>query len=208
MPKYNSVDTIPAKVFFHILETKDFQKLKPKPSEQGLEQIFISIYDEFFIKSDNAEAKQYLELTEQIADQKYKIATLKLNLHNQYVNQETISDSEELRELKISMRNDFIEALQIGYNITIDKEQPFINEVERVLTTEIGYLENDLAMLEMNYKSMISNSKQKAFDYEENIVAMENVLNRNINDGIMLDKYIAYGKNVNKVVEQQKQNKK
>jgi len=208
MPKYHNIETIPAKVFFTILESKNYQLLKPKPKEKGLEKIFISIYDEFFIKSDNAEAKQYLETTTEIARLNYKISTLKLNLHNQYVNQETINDSEELRELKISMRNDFIEALQIGYNITIDKEQPFINEVERVLTTEIGFLDNDLAMLEMNYKSMISNSKQKAFDYEENIVAMENVLNRNINDGIMLDKYIAYGKNVNKIVEQQKQKKK
>jgi len=197
MPKYKSVDTIPAKVFFTILESKNYQDLRPKPKEQGLEQIFIAIYDEFFIKSDNAEAKQYLETTTQIAQLKYKIATLKQSLHFYFYNQTTEK-----------MRNDFIEALQIGYSITIDKEQPFINEVERVLTTEIGFLENDLAMLEMNYKSMISNSKQKAFDYEENIVAMENVLNRNINDGIMLDKYIAYGKNVNKIVEQQKQNKK
>jgi len=197
MPKYHSIDTIPAKVFFTILETKDFQKLKPKPKEKGLEQIFISIYDEFFIKSDNAEAKQYLETTTEIAKLNYKIATLKQSLHFYFYNQTT----EE-------MRNDFIEALQVGYNITIDKEQPFINEVERVLTTEIGYLENDLSMLEISYKSMINNSKQKAFDYEENIVAMENVLNRNINDGIILDKYIAYGKNVSKIVEQQKINKK
>jgi len=114
MPKYKSVDTIPAKTFFTILESKNYQLLKPKPSEKGLEQIFISIYDEFFIKSDNPEAKQYLETTTEIAQLKYKIATLKQSLHFYFYNQTTEK-----------MRNDFIEALQIGYNITIDKEQPF-----------------------------------------------------------------------------------
>lgn len=197
MSKYNSIYNLPAKTFFTILESKNYQLLKPKPSEKGLEQIFISIYDDFFIKSDNAEAKQYLETTTEIAQLKYKIATLKQSLHFYFYNQTTEQ-----------MRNEFIEALKEGYGIEIDKEQPFINEVERVLTTEIGILENDLSMLEISYKSMISNSKQKAFDYEENIVNMENVLNRNINDGIMLDKYIAYGKTVNKIVEQQKQKKK
>jgi len=197
MPKYHNIETIPAKVFFTILESKNYQLLKPKPKEKGLEQIFIYIYDEFFIKSDNAEAKQYLETTTEIANLKYKIATLKQSLHFYFYNQTTEQ-----------MRNDFIEALQIGYNITIDKEQPFINEVERVLTTEIGFLDNDLAMLEMNYKSMISNSKQKAFDYEENIVAMEDVVNRPIKDGIMLDKYIAYAKRTQQIIEQQKQKKK
>ena len=39
-----------------------------------LKIIFISIYDEFFIKSDNPEAKQYLETTTEIANLKYKIA--------------------------------------------------------------------------------------------------------------------------------------
>jgi len=97
MPKYHNIETIPAKVFFHILETKDFQKLKPKPSENGLEQIFISIYDEFFIKSDNEEAKQYLETTTEIANLKYKIATLKQSLHFYFYNQTTEQ-----------MRNDFI----------------------------------------------------------------------------------------------------
>jgi len=197
MPKYNSIETIPAKTFFTILESKNYQLLKPKPREKGLEQVFISIYDEFFIKSDNQEAKQYLETATEIANLKYKIATLKQSLHFYFYNKTTEK-----------MRDEFIEALQIGYGIIIDKEQPFINEVQRVLTIEIGILENELTFAENNYSQMIKQSSKKAFDYEENIVSMENVLNRNIKDGIMLDKYIAYGKNVNKIIEQQNKKKK
>jgi hypothetical protein len=197
MPKFHSIETIPAKVFFKILETKNYQLLKPKPSEKDLEQVFISIYDDFFIKSDNNEAKQYLETTTEIAKIKYKIATLKQSLHFYFYNKTTEK-----------MRDEFIESLQIGYGITIDKEQPFIDEVQRLLTIEIGILENDLTFAENNYLQMIKQSSKKAFDYEENIVSMENVLKRNINDGIMLDKYIAYGKNVKNIVEQQQKNKR
>jgi len=80
LPKYNEISNIPAKVFFEILKTKNYQLLKPKPKEKGLEEIFISIYDEFFIKSDNLEAKRYLELNKNIAFLNYKIAIIKQTL--------------------------------------------------------------------------------------------------------------------------------
>ena len=78
MAKYNSIDTIPAKVFFEVLKTKNYQLLKPKPKEKGLEEIFVSIYDEFFLKSNNHEANRYLELTKEISFLKYKIALMRL----------------------------------------------------------------------------------------------------------------------------------
>jgi len=60
MPKFNNIYTIPAKTFFDILQTRNYQLLKPKPREKGLEAVFMAIYDEYFIKSDNHEAKEYL----------------------------------------------------------------------------------------------------------------------------------------------------
>ena len=183
MPKYNSISTIPAKTFFEILESKNYQLLKPKPREKGLEQIFVSIYDEFFVKSDNHEANEYLKLTKDIAYLTAKIAYLKQALHFYFYNQTTEQ-----------MRLDFIEALKVGYDIVIDTELPFIDEVQRVLSVEVGIIQNDLTMAEMAYKGMTKKSQAKAFDYEKQIVAIENVIGRNINDGIMLDKYIAYEK--------------
>lgn len=183
MPKYNSISTLPAKTFFSILESKNYQLLKPKPREKGLEQIFVLIYDEFFVKSDNHEANEYLKLTKDIAYLTAKIAYLKQALHFYFYNQTTEQ-----------MRLDFIEALKVGYDIVIDTELPFIDEVQRVLSVEVGIIQNDLTMAEMAYKGMTKKSQAKAFDYEKQIVSIENVIGRNINDGIMLDKYIAYEK--------------
>ena len=196
MPKYNSIETIPAKVFFEILKSKNYQLLKPKPSEKGLEQVFISIYDEFFIKSDNPEANEYLKVTKEIASLTYKIAVLKQSLYFYYHNTTTEK-----------MRLDFIEALKEGYDIIINTELPFIDEVHRILTIEIGIIENDLTSAETIFNSMTSKSKSKAFDYEEQVVNIEGIIGRNINDGIKLDKYIAYEKQAKKIVSQQ-QNKK
>lgn len=197
MAKYNSIDTIPAKVFFTILETKNYQLLKPKPKEKGLEELFISIYDDFFAKSNNPEAKEYLRCTKEIAFIKYKIASLKQSIHFYFYNKTTKE-----------MRMDFIKAVYDGYGIVIDPEANFIDEVQRLLTNEIGILENDLTFEEINFKNMLSNSKKEAFNYEANIVSLEGVLTQNIKYGVKLSKYIEYQKRAEKIVEAQKQKKK
>lgn len=197
MPKYFSISTIPAKVFFSILESKDYQLLKPKPKEKGLEQVFISIYDDFFIKSDNHEANEYLKLTKEIAFLTAKIAYLKQALHFYFYNTTTEQ-----------MRLEFIEALKVGYDIVIDTELPFIDEVQRVLSDEVGIIQNDLTMAENSYNAMTKKSQAKAFDYEKQIVSIENVIKRSISDNIMLDKYIAYEKSAGEIVSASLKNKK
>lgn len=198
MPKYNSIETIPAKTFFEILESKNYQMLKPKPSEKGLEEVFISIYDEFFLKSDNPEANEYLKVTKEIASLTYKIAVLKQSLYFYYHNTTTEK-----------MRLDFIEALKEGYDIIINTELPFIDEVHRVLTIEIGILENDLNPLKSHYDSLIKNSKSKNFDYYESIGVLSNVLQSNslLKENMTLAVYVTLEKLANKVVEQQKKKK-
>jgi len=195
LPKYNSIDTIPAKTFFTILSTKNWQLLKPKPREKGLESVFIAIYDEFFLKSDNPESNRYLTLTKQIAGLENKIAILKQALHFYYYNKTTKE-----------MRMDFVKALKTGYDIEIDTEKPFIEEVHRVLTIEIGVIQNELTFAKAEYENATKKSIQKAFDYEENIVAIEGVVNRQIKDGIMLDKYVAYVKQAEKISAKQEEN--
>ncbi len=198
MPKYNSIETIPAKTFFEILESKNYQLLKPKPSEKGLEEVFISIYDEFFLKSDNPEANEYLKATKDIAYLEYKIAVLKQSLYFYYANKTTEQ-----------MRLDFIETIKEVYNIEIDKTKPFIDEVQRVLTIEIGILENDLNPLKSHYDSLIKNSKSKNFDYYESIGVLSNVLQSNslLKENMTLAVYVTLEKLANKVVEQQKKKK-
>lgn len=195
MPKYNQISNIPAKVFFEILKTKNYQLLKPKPKEKGLEQIFISIYDEFFIKSDNEEAKRYLSLRNNIAFIKnYKIPMVKLTLSFLYYSTTT-------RQMRI----DYLEALKIGCGIEIDVDVDFSDEVKRILTENIGWLENDLAFDELELKEMLNKSQNKDYDYYEAIGVLSNVLPNNslLKEDMTLAVYITLEKLAQKVVSQQ-----
>jgi hypothetical protein len=195
MPKYNSIDTIPAKVFFEVLKSKNYQLLKPKPKEKGLEECFIAIYDDFFIKSDNSEAKSYLKLNKEIAFLEYKMAVIKQVLHFAYYNQTTKE-----------MRYDIIDALKKGCGIDIDKEAPFIDEVQRVLQIEIGYIKNDLSLLKAELKEMIKVSQNKDYNYYDSIGALSNVLPNNslLKEDMTLAVYITLEKMANKIIKQQK----
>lgn len=198
MPKYNSIDNVPAKVFFDILKSKDYQLLKPKPREKGLEAIFIAIYDEFFIKSDNDEAKRYLELTKEIAFLQYKLASLKQSLAFYYYNQTTKQ-----------MRIDFAGALKEGFGIVLDLEVPFIEEVKRVLSIEIGIIQNDLSIAKIDFDNMVNKSQSKDFDYYDAIIGIGNVLTGNnmVNSEITLAVYVSLEKSAQRAISQQ-QNKK
>ena len=198
MPKYNNISNIPAKTFFDILKSKNYQLLKPKPREKDLEQVFISIYDEFFIKSDNHEAKRYLELTKDIAFYKYKIATLKQSIHFYFYNKTTEQ-----------MRLDFIDAMKQGYEIEINKDVPFIEEVQRVLTIEIGIINNDLNFAQIEFDEMINKSKGKDFDYYDSIGALSNVLPNNslLKEDMTLAVYVTLEKQAQRIVEQNKKKK-
>lgn len=198
MPKYNSIDTIKAKIFFKILDTKDYQLLKPKPREKGLEQVFMSIYDEFFTRLDNFEGKQYLELSKKIAELQYKISNLKRALHFYYYNKTTKQ-----------MRLEFIEALKTGYDIEIDPNESFSSEVLRVLNIDLGILENELEISKNELIQLTKKETQKISSYESKIVAVENVLKRSIDDDITLAKYIELEKSARQIIsEQQRQQSK
>jgi hypothetical protein len=197
MPKYTNISNIPAKVFFEILKTKNYQLLKPKPKEKGLEEIFISIYDEFFIKSDNLEAKRYLELNKNIAFLNYKIAIIKQTLAFLYYSTTT-------RQMRI----DYLEALKIGCGIEINVDVDFSDEVKRILSENIGWIENDLAFDEQELKEMLNKSQNKDYDYYDSIGVLSNVLPNNslLKEDMTLAVYITLEKLAQKL--QSQQNKK
>lgn len=182
MPKYNSTKNIPAKVFFEIMETKNYQLLKPKPKEKGLEELFLQIYDDYFLKSDNDEAKEYVRIIKEINFLEYKISSLKQVIAFYYFNRTTKE-----------MREDFVKALKVGTGIEIDLSIDFAEEVKRVLTIEIGILNNDLQFVKQEYKDLLSQSKNKKFDYYERLAIMSNNLPNNslLKENMLLDVYIA-----------------
>ena len=198
MAKYNKIDNIPANVFFEILKTKNYQLLKPKPSEKDLASVFTSIYDEFFIKSDNSEANRYLELTKNIAFFRYKIASIKQVLHFCYYNKTTKE-----------MRLDLLKALKDGCGIEVDVDANFGDEVLRVLNVEIGIIENDLQFEQTEFDNMVKESQKKDFDYYEQIGVLSDILPNNalLKDKMVLSTYIALEKLAKKKVEQSKSKK-
>ena len=159
MPKFNSINNIPAKVFFEILKTKNYQLLKPKPREKDLEKVFISIYDDFFIQSENPEAFRYLELTKNIAFLEYKIAIIKQTLGFLYYSTTT-------RQMRI----DYIDDLKEGCGIEINVDVDFSDEVKRILTENIGWIENDLNFDKLELQQMLSKSKGKEMNYIQRLV--------------------------------------
>lgn len=192
MPKYNSIDTIPAKVFFKILENKDYQLLKPKTREKGLESVFLSIYDDWFIQSENPNAKEYLRMTNEMAFLIYKINTIKQVLHFIYYNQTTEK-----------MRFDIIDALSLNCNIYLDKSKSFTNEMLDVLRIQVGELEIDLEMLKTNRDELkpSDSEQEKVFSYYRQIMGFENMIKRNIDENCTLAKYIEYERTAVKIYE-------
>ena len=159
MPKYNNINNIPAKVFFEILSTKNYQLLKPKPREKELEKVFISIYDDFFLQSENPEAIRYLELTKNVAFLEYKIAMIKSTLAFLYYSTTT-------RQMRI----DYLDALKEGTGIEINIDVDFADEVKRILTENIGWIENDLNFDKLELQQMLSKSKGKEMNYIQRLV--------------------------------------
>lgn len=67
------------------------------------------------------------------------------------------------------MRIDYLEALKIGCGIEINVDVDFSDEVKRILTENIGWIENDLAFDEAELKEMLNKSQNKDYDYYDSI---------------------------------------
>ncbi len=196
MAKYNSIENIPAKLFFDVLSSKDYGLLQPDNEEEDLEKVFIAIYDDFFVKSDNPEAKRYLNLTTNIVFLEYKLATIKQVMEFTY-----------FAQLTKEMRDKLLKSLEVGCGIYIDKEANFAEEVQRVMQVETGIIQNDLSMEKLELEAMTKRSTQKAFDFYDNIVSLSNVHERNIDETVTLAMYIALDKSAKQKIKKQNNGK-
>jgi hypothetical protein len=185
MCKYDSINNIPAKVFFEILSTKNYQLLCPKPKEKGLEAVFIKIYDDFFMQTENEQAFRYLELVKNVAFLEYKISMIRQTLAFLYYSTTT-------REMRI----EYIKALNEGTGINIDCDVDFSDEVKRILTENIGWLQNDLNFEKIELETMMSKEKGKQSNYIERLVelAVASPPNLTINQDMVLSEFVAFEK--------------
>jgi hypothetical protein len=193
MPKYLSIETIPANVFFTILESKNYQLLKPKPKEKDLEAVFMSIYDDYFVKSNNQQANEFLRLRNEISFLEYKKAVIKQTLAFTYYNKTTKQ-----------MRLDILKALKEGCDIDINPDLPFDVEVERVLTIEIGILENDLNFAKLAFDELIKEAKKKEFDYYKSVAELSKAIDMQIRPQMSLAEYIGYEKVAEEIIKSKK----
>lgn len=184
--KYNSYDNIPAKTFFQILGSGDYQLLKPKPSEKNTEETFIAIHDEFFLKSDNAEANEYMSLTNNIKFLEYKIGVIKATVAILFFNPNYPQE----------LLMDILEALEIGCGIFIDKDLDLIDEIQRILQVEIGIIENDLNFDRAAKDDLSKQTGRKEFNYYDELVSLGNALlgNTLVRGDMLLCEYVALKK--------------
>jgi hypothetical protein len=193
MAKYNSIENIPAKLFFEVLNTRDYTLLGAEQENEDLEAIFTEIYDDFFVKINNPQAKMYLEMTWKVNFLSYKIETIRQVMHFLYY--ENVIEEHRLK---------ILDALEKGCGIYVDKSAKFADEVLRVLQVECGIIENDLTMATLELKNTFGKQEEGKFDFYKTIVSLSNVHNRNIEDNIVLAMYVAIENSAKDIIKSQK----
>lgn len=199
LPKYHSSETIKAKVFFEILANKNYTLLKPKPGTKTaeLESIFSKIHDEWFLKTDNPNAKDFLKFSNNLSALHYKkkslVSILKLIWKTPYEiwNNPTVKAN---RDAQIDMLNKH-------FFTPMNKDGIMIEEIDRAMSVEIGIIENDISENEIKLKSLIKESTNKVFDYYDSIVQIGSALPGNtlVKEDMSLAIYMAVEKMAIKV---------
>lgn len=199
MPRFNSINNIPAKLFFDVLHEKDFTLLEPFEGEtdEEVEESFIKVYDEYFLKSDNPKSKEFLRLRQEIAFITYKIESIVQVLDFLLFNTTT-------KEIRIMLLESLI---YIGVNINLEAE--FMQEVQNILQVEVGCLTNDLNIAKMDLENLSKGQQESVYNFYESLVSLETAMERSLDDEMVLAKYIEYEKlAVKKAEMMKKQNAK
>ena len=91
-----------------------------------------------------------------------------------------------------ALRLDLIEALKLGCDIEINVDADFQDEVKRIFTENIGWLENDLSFDRIELKEMMSQSNGKEINYIQRLVdlAVASPQNLTINQEMTLLEFV------------------
>ena len=145
--KYHSFDTFPAKVFFDIQDSGDYQLMKPKPKTdpKRLAAIFADISNEVFIRRTNKESEEYLALVSTERYYELMIPTCASWINYAWNFPTDYWHVTEVKELWVN----FVNTVNGFIDPPIDVNGQIAQEIEQALNVSIGIMKNDLAEAQM-----------------------------------------------------------
>lgn len=177
--KYYEDLSIPAKLFFDIIETGEVEKLviSGTPTENGLENAWDSIFDKYFAAREDGKLKLMMRTRGRIALLSQKLAVMQAVVR--FMATYPLTKEERLEVVD--------KLAEIG--VKINKEAPIVDEIMKVLKNSIPALETRLRLEKHNLDEL---AKGKKISYEKALVSMETCFGYSLSPDITLAKYLAY----------------
>lgn len=192
---------IPAKIFFDILFNKCLDKVGTASVEE-LEKAFDKIFDEYVERSGNEQIQMWYKKQCEVAKTISIIEAIELILYRICYGELTVNERLELIDALNSIEErhetDYAPAKMV---VKFDINKPFFEEVHRVQTVVLGRLRTKLRAEQANEKQQEEAVK---YNFEGDLVAIENVMGRSLDDNVTLRKYLEYVKSANRKVMAQR----
>lgn len=200
--KYYNFDVFPAKVFFDVLKSKDYQLLRAKNGVKtdALKAIYEQVYEDYFIHSENEEAGLYVELSNTVKFLTFKREAIKLALAFILSVPPILLESKEVQEIIKSQ----IEALNKHLDTPIDFDIDLLDEALRVLNVEIGIIQDEIAVAQEQLDDYKTEVDSVISEYYDRIAAMSDVHGRTLDEQMMLPMYVALEKSTRAKINRQK----
>lgn len=184
---------IPAYLFFEIAESNDLKSLviKGKPTKNQLAKAWEKIYDAYYKRLDDRQMERAMDSKKRIGLLKMKIDIVENVLY-------VLSLINAPKELLVTV----IQSLKkIGIHLDETKAVPLA--VLNTLQVDLVNLRTELDVEVEKYAKMTSG---EGLNFTDDVVGIENVLERSIPEDISLDKYISLKKSAKDKIARLKAN--
>lgn len=200
--KYYCYDVFPARIFFQIRETGNYQLMRPKPkvSTTFLQKLFMQVYDDYFIKTDNKDAARYLELLELTERLKAKEAAFKMILQFHW---ETLPELWN-HPLIVEVRTQQITELNKHMEYPFDLQSDFDSEMQSALTQTMGFIGLELSEAEMELEDLRKRAEKNVFEFDDSLQQINEANGQQYGADLLLPQYVAAEKSAIKKSEKQR----
>lgn len=196
-PLYTDLN-IPTKLFFDILNSRVFSMLG-KGSEDELQKVFESIFDEYLDLGGNNSIKKWYE-------QARKLEALKL-IEKQT---KTIIYALLYTPMSIEERNLLIDVLNEvpKLNARVDKDKNIIDELDRVNKRCLGSLRNEINLVSIDDKKEETVKESAKYIFQQDLARISITLGFQIATNLTMYEFITYKNSAIESVKQRKQSLK